>query len=68
MPRRLDNLQAQRVLAGHSQDRLAQLANVSDRLIRTLEAGGECTGDEAQRLADALGVSLVTLGNADLQD
>jgi hypothetical protein len=66
-PVRLDNLKAQRVAAGLSITRLAQKANVSDLLINRLEMtpkAGECSGVEAQRIADALGVSLATLGQA----
>ncbi len=64
-PVRLDNLKAQRVAAGHSITTLAKKANVSDLLINRLEMGpkaGECSVTEAQRIADALGISLVTLG------
>jgi transcriptional regulator with XRE-family HTH domain len=46
---------------------LALKANVSDRTIITLENGGSIAPPEvAQRIADALGVSLVTLGRAAL--
>lgn len=71
---RLDSLQAQRIAAGHSVSRLAQLANVSDHTITSLEAirlaggpriGGTCSPDEADRIAAALGVSLGTLGKVD---
>jgi ribosome-binding protein aMBF1 (putative translation factor) len=63
---RLDNLQAQRVIAGLDIQGLAKKANVSDWMIRQLETGGNCEGYESQRIADALGVSLVTLGKKDL--
>jgi Helix-turn-helix. len=65
MAHRLDNLRTERQNAGHAVSRLAQLANVSDRLIKSLEDGGTCSGDEAARIAAALGVSLATLGKAD---
>jgi hypothetical protein len=71
MPVRLTQLNAQRVAAGKSISQLARDAVVSDRLIQRLEAphpvidgttSGTCNGVEAQRIADALGVSLATLG------
>jgi predicted transcriptional regulator len=61
----LTSLQSQRVAAGLTVTRLAQKANVSDQLIYRLEDGGNCEVYEAQRLADALSVSLVTLGKKD---
>jgi predicted transcriptional regulator len=71
---RLDNLKTERESAGLSIGRLASLATVSDLTITTLEAkgsngldkGGTCDEHVAQRIADALGVSLVTLGIARL--
>lgn len=63
---RLDSLAAQRAIAGLDITGLAKKANVSDWLIRQLEAGGNCEGHESQRIADALGVSLATLGKKDL--
>jgi predicted transcriptional regulator len=57
---RLDNLKAQRGTMGITE--LAKKANVSDALIRQLESGGNCNPDEGQRIADALGVPLATLG------
>jgi hypothetical protein len=68
---RLDNLRTERIAAGLSVTRLAQLSNTSDLLINTLEAltlasgpriAGCCTPDEAARIANALSVTLVTLG------
>lgn len=59
---KLDSLKAQRESAGHTITTLARKANVSDLTIRVLEAGGNVNPTEAQRLADALGVSLATLG------
>jgi predicted transcriptional regulator len=59
---KLDSMRAQRLAAGHSISGLAKLANVSDWMIRSLESGGECETHHAQRIADALGVSLATLG------
>lgn len=63
---RLLSLNAQRVAAGLTVGDLAKKATLSDWLIRQLEAGGNCEGYEAQRIADALGVSLATLGKVDL--
>lgn len=62
----LDSLQAQRLIAGHSVSRLAQLANVSDRTIVELEIGGTVENWIAQQIADALGVTLVTLASREL--
>lgn len=62
----LANMQAQRVASttpGITQ--LAKKANVNDATIVTLENGGTVNPHVAQRIADALGVSLVTLGQAD---
>ena len=66
MAHRLTNLNTERASAGHSIARLAQLATTSEWLLMMLEEGGTCTGDEAQRIADALGISLETLGKIDL--
>lgn len=55
-------MKAQREAAGHSVTSLAKKANVSDWDLRQLEAGGNVSGDVAQRIADALGVSRATLG------
>lgn len=63
---RLDSLKTERVNAGLTIGRLASKANVSDQLIRCLENGGNCEVTESQRIADALGVSLATLGKKDL--
>lgn len=63
---RLDSLQAQRLAAGLTISGLAVKANVSDWMIRQLEVGGNCEVHESQRIADALGVSLATLGKKDL--
>jgi hypothetical protein len=69
---RLDNLKTQRVAAGHSITRLAQLATVSDLTINVLEAigtngkGGTCTHDVADRICSALGISRATAGFVDL--
>lgn len=65
MGHRLDSLKTERLNAGHGITRLAQLANVSDWMIEVLENGGVCARHEAQRIADALGVTLVTLGDAE---
>jgi DNA-binding XRE family transcriptional regulator len=63
---RLDQLKAQRESAGHTITTLARKANVSDLTIVNLQNGGNCDPQEAQRIADALGVSLATLGEAKL--
>lgn len=66
MAHRLDSLQAQRFVAGASIGALAKKANVSDQNVRVLEAGGTVDPHVAQRIADALGVSLSTLGKKDV--
>lgn len=43
---------------------LARRANVTDEMIQNLERGGNCEIQEAQRIADALGETLATLGVA----
>jgi len=58
------NMKAQRLAAGLSIGDCAKKANVSDTLIKQLEDGGNCETHEAQRIADALGISLATLGQA----
>lgn len=63
---RLDSLAAQRTSANLTITGLAKAANVSDWLIRQLETGGNCEPHEAARIANALGVSLATLGKKDL--
>jgi predicted transcriptional regulator len=62
----LPNLKSQREAAHVELHELAKQANVSDALIQRLEVGGECAGDEADRIAAALSVSLATLGASDL--
>ena len=63
---RLDSLKTQRVSAGLGITELARKANVSDQIIKRLEDGGNVETEVAQRIADALGVSLATLGQAKL--
>lgn len=63
---RLDNMKSQRESAGHTITSLAKKANVSDLTIRRLEGGGNIETHVAQQIADALGVSLATLGIARL--
>ena len=63
---RLDSLKAQRLAAGLGITELAKKANVHDYLVTQLESGGNCDGHEAQRIADALGVSLATCGEKKL--
>lgn len=65
MAHKLDNMAAQRIAAGHTLMSLAKKAGVGERCIRTLENGGACSVVESQRIADALGVSLATLGYKD---
>lgn len=59
---KLDSLKAQREAAGLTITGLAKKANVSDLTVKTLENGGNVETVVAQRIADALGVSLGTLG------
>lgn len=63
---RLPSLKAQRLVAGQTITGLAKASTTSDLIIQRLENGGNCEGYEAQRIADALGVSLATLGKVDL--
>lgn len=60
--KKLDSLKTQRIAAGHTVSTLAKKANVSDKTINNLEAGGNDEPHVCQRIADALGVSLATLG------
>jgi DNA-binding XRE family transcriptional regulator len=62
MSHKLDNLKAQRLAAGMGVTDLAKKANVSDRTITSIEDGGNVDVHVSQRIADALGVSLTTLG------
>jgi len=65
---RVDNLTAQRVAAGFSITRLAQLSNTTDLVIRRLEdigtngTGGSCSREVADRICHALGISRATAG------
>lgn len=61
----LTALRAQRIAAGLSITELARKSNTSDWLVRQLEDGGNCETHESQRIADALAVSLATLGKQD---
>lgn len=63
---KLTNLAAQRVTASHTITTLAKKANVSDFTLERAENGEGLEPHVAQRIADALGVSLVTLGDVDL--
>jgi transcriptional regulator with XRE-family HTH domain len=74
-PVRLTTLKGQRTAAGLTITELARKANVSDRLIFDLErlhpsidglTSGGCSEHEAQRIADALGVSTATIGRVAL--
>jgi DNA-binding XRE family transcriptional regulator len=66
MSHKLDSMKAQRVAAGHSITTLALKAAVSDHTINALENGDNVEPHVSQRIADALGVSLATLGKRDL--
>lgn len=66
---RLDNLKVRREAAGFTVTQLAAAALVSDLTIVVLEqtpTPGACRSWEAERIADALGVSLAMLGQAPL--
>ena len=65
MSHHLDQMKAQRIAAGYSIGDLAKRAGVGDRAIIMAENGGWISVDESLRLANALGVSLVTLGKRD---
>ena len=62
----LDNMKTQRELAGLDISAMARAANVSDVTIKRLEDGGHEDNAIAQRIADALGISLETLGGREL--
>jgi len=62
MAHKLDAMKAQRELAGHTITTLAKKANINDATIQGLENGGAQNVDLTQRIADALGVTLATLG------
>lgn len=67
MSHRLDSLNAQRVISSTpGLSDLAKKANVSDLTMKELENGGTTEPHISQRIADALGVSLATLGKKDL--
>lgn len=67
MAHKLDNMKAQRLVAGHdSVTTLAKKANVSDATIKRIEDGEGVEPHVSQRIADALGVSLATLGKRDV--
>ena len=65
MAHKLTNMQTQRVAANHSIGTLAKKASLSDFVIQQLENGGACTVVESQKISDALGVSLATLGKVE---
>jgi transcriptional regulator with XRE-family HTH domain len=60
------NLRTQRVAAGMSLNELARRAVFNTTYLARLENGANCEQHEAQRLADALGISLATLGKTDI--
>jgi transcriptional regulator with XRE-family HTH domain len=59
---KLDSMRAQREAAGLTITGLAKKANVSDLTIITLENGGNVDVNVAERIANAMGVTLATLG------
>lgn len=63
---KLDNCTTQRVAAGLTLDGLAKKAGLNDFYVQQVEIGGNVEAYEGQRIADALGVSLVTLGEKKL--
>jgi ribosome-binding protein aMBF1 (putative translation factor) len=66
MAHKLDSLKTQRIAAGHDITSLAKKANVSDAVIKRLEDGDSIEPHIAQRIADALGISLATAGKRDV--
>jgi transcriptional regulator with XRE-family HTH domain len=73
MAHRLDSLKTQRLAAGLSVRELARKANVPEIWIARAEAtdtpsqkGNPLHPDESRRLADALGVTVATLGKVDV--
>jgi hypothetical protein len=73
---RLSLLRTERLAAGHSIARLAQLANLRDATITRLEnvslipgnVTGTCSHEDAVRLSDALGKTLTELGFLDVRN
>jgi transcriptional regulator with XRE-family HTH domain len=70
---RLDNLKSQRVAAGLSIAQLARKTGISELWLVRAEAtdtpsgkGNPFTVADSARIADALGVSLATLGKVDV--
>ena len=61
---RLDQLTAQ--MAGKTEDKVARDANISIHFMHRGQIGNVFEQKDAQRIADALGVSLATLGQANL--
>lgn len=55
---RLDSLKSRRQSAGLSIQELARRTNTTDRLIETLENGGNCDPQITERILDALGPSV----------
>lgn len=66
MAHKLDSSKSQRTSAGFGITELAKKANVSDLTINRIENGDAVDVHVSQRVADALGVSLATLGKRDL--
>lgn len=55
---RLDSLKSRRIAAGLSIQDLARRTNTTDRLIETLENGGNCDPDITERIINILGPSV----------
>lgn len=66
MSHKLDNMQSQRGVSTTPRlTDLAKKANVSDFTLIRIENGGTADPHVTQRIADAMGVSLTTLGKQD---
>lgn len=66
MPFRLDLLRSVRIAAGLSSDDVARASNQRVDVIDGAENGATVSGDAANAIAAALGVTLTTLGAAAL--
>lgn len=60
---RLDGLKARRLLGGYILPDLAKKANVSDRIMQTLESGGTCTPRESAQILNAVAPSVALASN-----
>ncbi len=61
---RMDTLQTRRVAGGLSIGELARRANVTDLTVTRLEAGGQCSPVESQRILDALAPPVALTSNS----